>query len=122
MKLLQTRYLALLLTLSCGSSRPADEPDINWVDLETGRQCAPAEVACGPGNCAANVDNRCAAPVTCDLRMESICRAPTGEEGPATATSGKNTILSGQRHGLEAQVLCERGDVLVTIARTVRCF
>ena len=124
MKHLFALWAALLLNLSCGGSQEVSsaEADIDWIDLETGRNCAPAEVACGPGNCAANIANRCKAPVTCNLRMESICRARTGEEGPATATSGENTILSGERHGLAARVICDQGEVLATIARTVDCF
>ena len=90
--------------------------------LDTGRRCAKAEVACAPGNCAANIDNTCKTPVTCDLRIECICRELTGEEGPATATSGEETLLSGERVGIAATVICDQGNVLATIARTVQCF
>jgi hypothetical protein len=118
--------LPLLVLVACGGSElesaVPDADDSDWVALETGAGCAPAEVACGPGNCAANVANGCQKPVTCDLFIECICRSTTGEEGPATATSGENTILSGNRQGLAAKVICDQGDVIATIARRVDCY
>ena len=121
-------YSLVLITMTlfgvgCGGQvEPAEPDEPDWLQLETGRACAKAEVACAPGNCAANVDNKCSSPVTCDLKIECICQGHTGEEAPATATSGDNTILSGERVGLAAKVICEAGDVLATIARTVHCF
>lgn len=112
-------------TVVPGCSAPvetADDVEPEWLAIETGRDCAGAEVNCGPGECAAALDNQCSSPVTCDLQIECICRTATGEEGPASATSGQTTILSGNRQPLEAKVICERGDVIATIARTVSCF
>jgi hypothetical protein len=115
--------MAALSIGGCGEPQVEDPSHVDdWVLLETGKGCAKAKVACGPGNCAANVDNTCHTPITCELRMESICRADTGEEGPATATSGDQTILSGDKHGLAAHVICDAGEVLATIARKIRCF
>lgn len=110
--------------ISCGGAEPVveAEPEFDWISLETGRACAKAEVACAPGNCAARVHNRCKKPVTCDLRIECICRAQTGEEGPATANSGEYTVLAGTDEGLAAKVICDQGEVLATIARTIECF
>jgi hypothetical protein len=123
------RVLSLCcLVIALGSCGGADaEPEepkseFDWLTLETGTKCAMAEVACAPGNCAAKVRNACKTPVTCDLHIECICRAMTGEEGPATATSGETTILAGNDEGIAAKVICEQGDVLATIARTIRCF
>lgn len=120
------RALPLLVLLAaCGGSdaEPATADDeFDWVALETGAGCAPAEVACAPGNCAAKVQNGCDKPVTCDLHIECICRSMTGEEGPATATSGENTILSGDHQGLAAKVICSQGEVIATIARRVDCY
>jgi hypothetical protein len=98
---------------------PADEPE--WFDLDTGKTCASARVACAPGNCAANIDNSCGAPVTCQLRIECLCRTWTGYEGPATSKS-EDTIPSGQLGGIRTQVVCNDGEVLQTLARTVSCF
>lgn len=117
--------LAIAVVLSCGGAETdidASSDDTEWLALDSGKPCAKTRVACGPGNCAANVDNTCKSPVTCDLRIECICRAFTGEEGPATATSGAYTILAGNKQGLAARVVCDTGEVLVTIARTVSCF
>ena len=118
--------LLLVFLVACGGSdmesATPDGDDPDWVALETGALCAPAEVACGPGNCAANVENTCQKPVTCDLYIECICRSMTGEEGPATATSGENTILAGNRQGLAAKVICSQGEVIATIARRVDCY
>lgn len=116
---------SLVVACACGEQTPAPqapEDDLEWLNLETGQTCAQAAVACGPGNCAANVENACNKPVTCDLRIECICRALTGEEGPAMATSGEYTILAGGKEGLAAKVICDSGDVLATIARTVHCY
>ena len=117
-------FLGCLGVLSCAGPEPKVEtkPEFDWVSLDTGRPCATAEVACAPGNCAAKVSNACKQPVTCDLRIECICRAMTGEEGPAMATSGELTILAGVQEGLAAKVICEQGDVLATIARTLECY
>ena len=119
-------FLLSSLAFLCACAEPpppqAPEDDLDWLALDTGRNCAQAAVACGPGNCAANVENTCNKPVTCDLRIECICRALTGEEGPAMATSGEYTILAGGKEGLSAKVICDSGDVLATIARTVRCY
>ncbi|MCA9619190.1 MAG: hypothetical protein KC731_09210 [Myxococcales bacterium] len=120
--------LAMMVTVFLGACEagspppdtPDDEPD--WVELSTGKSCAKAVVACGPGNCASRIDNQCKEPVTCDLEIECICRALTGEEGPAKATAGEMTILAGEQDGLLAKVICDSGDVLATIARTVHCY
>ena len=116
--------VSLVLAAACGGEPPpkAPEDDFDWLDLETGRECATAAIACAPGNCAARVKNSCKKPVTCALRIECICRALTGEEGPATADSGEYTILAGDGDGLAARVICDQGEVLATIARTVHCY
>lgn len=117
--------LVIVALSSCGGSEALPETpegEDDWISLETGAQCAPAEVACAPGNCAANVSNTCETPVTCDLYIECICRSMTGEEGPATANSGENTILAGNRQGLAAKVICSQGEVVATIARRVECY
>lgn len=120
--LISATAVALLLLGCSPPTAETAEGEADWVQIETGRDCAGAEVNCGPGECAAALDNQCETPVTCDLAIECICRTPTGEEGPAKATSGQMTILSGNREPLEAKVVCERGDVIATLARTVSCF
>jgi hypothetical protein len=123
---MRARWLLVTIVsaLACGASteEPSRASDVEeWIIHDTGRPCAPARVACERGNCAANVQNTCDTPVTCDLYIECICAAYTGEEGPATATSGKNTILAGEKDGLAARVLCSSGEVVATIARRVVC-
>ncbi|MEM1034068.1 MAG: hypothetical protein AAGN82_27270 [Myxococcota bacterium] len=112
----------LLAGCAGGEAASADDAAPEWTAVETGRDCARSEVNCGPGECAAAIDNQCATPVTCELFIECICRTPTGEEGPASATSNQTTILSGNREPVEAKVICDRGDVYATIARRVTCF
>ncbi len=118
-----------LLLVSCGvvglvacepapPDTPDDEPE--WFALATGKSCARAEVACGLGNCAANVDNDCKTAVTCQLRIECLCRTATGEEGPATGRS-EDTIPGGSRGGIATHVVCNDGEVMQTLARTVTC-
>lgn len=123
-RLLRALAIALLVsaTSSCApepAEAPSDEPD--WLHLETGKRCASAKVACGVGNCAANLTNDCKLPVTCKLRIECLCRALTGEEGPASAESTE-TIAVGDKLGIATRVICDDGEVLATLARKVSCF
>ncbi len=114
--------LWLVLLTGCGEAKPAETVDeVEWFELATGKACAQASVACGAGNCAANIDNRCKTPVTCQLSIECLCRTRTGEEGPATSSS-QDTILSGELGGIATAVVCNDGDVLATLARTISCF
>ncbi len=117
------KVLLLLALLSCGpppeAEEPSDEPE--WFVLDTGKSCVQAKVACAPGNCAANIENTCKVPVTCNLSVECLCRTYTGEEGPATGKS-EDTIPSGTNGGIAAHVICNSGEVLQTLARTVSCF
>jgi hypothetical protein len=106
---------------ACADDPPPKSPEPEWFKLKTGKSCANASVACAPGNCAANIDNDCKTPVTCHLSIECLCRTPTGEEGPATGRS-EDTILSGERGGIATEVICNHGEVLATLARTVSCF
>ncbi len=115
--------LMLFVLAACSESPPPETPDDEpeWFDLKTGKSCASAKVACAPGNCAANVDNSCKEPVTCKLKIECLCRTWTGEEGPATSNSG-DTIPAGERGGIATAVICNGGEVLQTLARTINCF
>lgn len=115
--------LLVIAGVSCADTMPAEEPsdEPEWFELETGKVCAQAKVACAPGNCAANIENGCKEPITCQLKIECLCRTWTGEEGPATGRS-EDTIPSGTNGGIATHVVCNEGDVLQTLARTVTCF
>ena len=122
---MQTLRSALLLVAlaACGESQPAEAPsdEPEWFSLKTGKACVRARVACAPGNCAANIDNTCKTPVTCELKIECLCRTWMGEQGPATGKS-EDTIPSGARGGIATRVICNDGEVLQTLARNVSCF
>jgi hypothetical protein len=91
-----------------------------WNELDTGKRCASARVACGTGNCAARIRNACDTAVTCQLTVQCVCRALTGEQGEALGRT-EDTILAGAAGGLLARVVCDEGDVLATLAKNVRC-
>jgi len=115
--------LASLLTLvGCDAPEPKSaakgQPD--WKLLDTGRSCAAAKVACGVGNCAARIENRCNKPVICKLSIQCICASYTGESGEARANA-QDLILAGDDGGMLARVICTDGDVKATLAKKVRC-
>ena len=113
--------LIAVFLFACGPSEAESPTEPEWFGLKTGKGCAFAEVACGLGNCAANIENRCGVPVTCKLSIECLCQTWTGEQGPATAKS-EDTIPTGERGGIATHVICNDGEVKATLARTVTCF
>jgi hypothetical protein len=90
------------------------------MDLDAGLGCVTAKVACGVGNCAARIHNQCDAPLTCELSVQCICRAFTGETGEATSRA-RDTVPAGARVGLRAQVICASGEVTATHAKRLAC-
>lgn len=95
-------------------------PEIDWIPMQTGRSCARAEAACGVGNCVARVENRCAEAVECELVVQCVCQAFTGESGEALARARDNAIPGG-KVGLRAHAICGDGEVLATHAQKVTC-
>ncbi len=118
------RTLAFLVTVlaACGApATPAPKSDaVEWMPFDTGSTCAKAEVACGPGNCAARIDNRCGAPLSCELTVQCVCQALTGESGEARSHA-KDTAPAGGQVGLRAFAICSDGEVVATLAESVRC-
>ena len=118
-------FTALCIVVSLlGCSEPALPDEVaaepNWVTIETGQGCASGRVACGRGNCAANIANNCPQPVTCELTVQCVCQAFTGESGKATGRA-RQTIGPGEDVGVLARVLCDDGDVLATHAQRLHC-
>ncbi|MBM4376184.1 MAG: hypothetical protein FJ095_13965 [Deltaproteobacteria bacterium] len=108
-----------------GCAAPASPPPstsngIEWLTLETGRACARAEVACGVGNCVARIDNTCDEPLTCELAIQCVCQAYTGESGEARSRASDTAPAKG-KVGLEAHAICGAGEVKATFAEAVRC-
>jgi hypothetical protein len=100
-----------------GESEHAATPD----SFATGRSCAEASGSCDGGRCAVDVDNRCDTPLTCRLRVESLCRSTNGDTGPANASSVKLTQLAGTKHTLEAEIDCTPGTPLLTHVQALEC-
>ncbi|HHH10877.1 MAG TPA: hypothetical protein ENK23_02215 [Sorangium sp.] len=116
-------WLCLPMGASCAAPREAASgkpTPTEWVALSTGRSCARGRVACGVGHCAANIANHCPTPITCELTVQCICAAYTGENGEALQRASE-TILPGQEVGVMAQVLCDEGEVVVTHAQRLNC-
>jgi hypothetical protein len=108
-----------LALAACSSPKPADSaaPDT----LSTGRDCASAEGTCGDGRCVVNVKNDCAAPITCQLRVESICQNSNGDTGPANASSKRVTQLGHSSASLDARVECGQGTPVTTRVERFDC-
>lgn len=100
---------------------PADTPlAVDWVPFDTDEPCVRAEVACAVGNCAARLANRCDTARTCELTMQCLCQALTGESGEARNRAGA-TIPARSRAGIRTHAICSAGEVLATHAESVRC-
>lgn len=116
------RVVTLLAVAACSppeaEAPTADEPE--WQPLETGLACATAQVACGRGNCAARVENGCDAALTCELTVQCYCQALTGESGEARSHASDTAPPNG-RVGLRAFAICSDGEVVATLAESVRC-
>lgn len=108
--------------LGCGASTPPPTltPTINWFTMDTGESCVHAEVACGAGNCAARIDNRCRAPKTCELTIQCVCQAFTGESGEARSHA-RETVPAGAKFSFRAHAICSDGEVFATHAESVGC-
>jgi hypothetical protein len=99
---------------------PVAANGVEWLTLETGRDCARAEVACGVGNCVARIDNTCDEPLTCELAIQCVCQAVTGESGEARSRASDTAPAKG-KVGLEAHAICGAGEVKATFAQAVSC-
>jgi hypothetical protein len=113
---------AVCSAVSCGPSPSASEPrsDVREV-VTTGRECAPAHIACEPGRCVAEVHNGCDTPVTCQLHIESLCETDGGEVGPANTSTKHFTQRKGSKRSLEAHTTCGQGHVVLTKVTRVEC-
>lgn len=110
---------AVWLVVACASTTPeVDAPET----MQTGRDCAPAEIDCDPIHCTADIKNDCKSPVTCKLHAVTYCRPPNGSQGPATATSERLTILAGATKHLQATLSCGNGVPTATRVDRVECF
>jgi hypothetical protein len=117
---LRLEWFPLVASLACSSSPPksaeaAREP------VQTGRDCAIASARCESGRCNVEVENRCKTPVTCRLRVESLCRTSGGETGPANASTHQVTQLAGTSNRLEAETSCGEGTPVTTKVEAVEC-
>jgi hypothetical protein len=90
------------------------------MEIDTGETCATAQVACGVGNCAARIHNRCPRAVSCELTVQCVCRAFTGENGEAVS-GARDTVPERASVGLRAHVLCGAGEVVATHAKKLSC-
>jgi hypothetical protein len=113
-------FLPLIVVAACGGSKDAAGPLVE--SYSSGRACAVASGSCDGGHCAVDLDNRCDSPVTCKLKISSVCQSSNGDTGPATATSDKATQLAGVKRTLEASVDCGQGSPRLTKVEAVECF
>ena len=105
---------------------PADEPELDTEGheavseaMETGKDCAKAEVLCEGGVCTASIKNDCEAPVTCELDILAICQGET-DTGEARG-KGRDTIAPGVAFNLQAGADCHGDAVLATQVDTLTC-
>lgn len=130
-----TRY-ALVLCASalcgCGASQPpvespADSPlgssaaSAPLVEsVETGKDCATAEVHCGGGTCAAKINNACKVSIRCELSVTATCDAPGGSASDADGQAREN-FAAGSTGDMAAVATCTSGQALHTEARKLSC-
>lgn len=113
----------LMLASACApaaTSAVSKSDAVEWMPLETGHSCARGEAACGVGNCVARIDNGCDAPLTCELTIQCVCQAYTGESGEARSRASDTAPAKG-KVGLKAHAICGSGEVLATHAESLRC-
>jgi len=111
----------LFVSGGCGPTQAAEQPEqLQWNVLKTGKACVRAKAACGVGNCAARIANHCGQPVSCELTVQCICHAMTGESVEAIERT-RDTVLAGDEVGLRAHVLCATGEVQATYAKRIHC-
>ncbi len=122
--MLRRSVLLLVMTLGCGACAaaaveraPALEPEA----VTTGKTCARATGACESGRCSADIDNACPTPVTCRLRVETLCQTSEGNVGPAEASTKRVTQLAGTKKTLEAQTDCGQGTAVSTKIAALEC-
>ena len=83
--------------------------------------CLTATVGCDEVRCIARLANRCGKPATCRLKMSALCRAPTGEFGPATGTSSPVTVGDREQAVVFAEVVCNPTETELTRPTSLSC-
>jgi hypothetical protein len=125
--------VAAVVPLSaCGGSRPpADAPVESALggaaesapvadSVDTGKDCATAEVQCGGGTCVAHVKNACTQSVRCELAVTATCDAPGGSAIDSDGRAADN-VAPGSTSDVAAQATCTSGRALHTEARGLSC-
>jgi hypothetical protein len=112
---------ALILGSAACSVKPAPAQTPELTSLPTGRDCARATPRCGDGRCVVEVDNDCSSPITCQLRIESLCQNANGDTGPANASTKQVTQLARSKKYLETETSCGQGNPVTTNVESFTC-
>ncbi len=113
--------IAVASIVGCGAASGPKEASAEPESIVTGRSCARAIGNCGQGLCSIQIDNRCDTPVTCQLRVETLCQTSGGDVGPAHASTKHVTQLQGTKRLLEAQTDCGQGTPVATKVEALDC-
>lgn len=115
----------------CGASQPPVESPADPLgssaesaplveSVETGKDCATAEVHCGGGTCVAKINNACKASIRCELAVTATCDAPGGSASDADG-QGRENFAAGSTGEMAAVATCTSGRALHTEARKLGC-
>jgi hypothetical protein len=86
--------------------------------IDTGKDCAKAEVRCGGGDCDAKVKNDCEAAVSCALKITATCETENG--GVEAKGAERGSIAAHETGDVGAQAGCP-GRALHTEVETLVC-
>jgi hypothetical protein len=87
--------------------------------IDVGFDCAKAEAVCEGGVCTVTVNNTCEGPITCELKILSLCRSET-DAGEARG-AGRGTAPPGKTTEIQAAAKCEGREVAGTQVDEMTC-
>jgi hypothetical protein len=87
--------------------------------IESGKDCAKAEAQCGGGVCALSLDNTCAAAVTCDIHILTVCQAQT--DIVQAKARKRETFAAGKKDRVSIAADCAENRIISTKVQTLSC-
>src|SRR5262245_39372105 len=98
---------------------PAKPEEIPKVPVETGQACATAVAECGGGVCQVTLDNTCAAPMTCNLNVLTVCQAE--QDMIQVKARSKDTFAAQTKGKMSLSANCNTGRTVATKVQALEC-